>query len=54
MSFYLNKNMGQNVLMYIHVMIIRHGHTVSVNLGVWQNNYTQKQYDAVLLTFLRK
>ena len=30
MSF-VNKNMGQIFLMYIHCMIIRHGHTVSVN-----------------------
>ena len=41
--------MGQNVLMYIHCIIIRHGHTVSVN-SVCGKIMTQKQYDAVLLT----
>ena len=55
MSFYLNKNMGQNVLMYIHFMIIRHGHrsTVSVN-WVCGKIMTQKQFDAVLLTLLNE
>ena len=50
MSLYQNKNMGQNVLMYIHLSIIRHGHTVSVN-WVCGKIMTQKQYDGVRLTF---
>ena len=47
--------MGQFFLMYIHCtcMIIRHGHTVSVNWACGKI-ITQKQYDTVLLTFLTK
>ena len=52
MSF-VNTNMGQFCLMYIHCMSIRHGHTVSVNWACGKI-ITQKQYDAVLLTFLTK
>ena len=45
--------MGHICLMYIHCMIIRHGHTVSVYWACGKI-ITQKQYDAVLLTFLTK